>query len=138
MKRLRLLSRGEFAGEFAICGKDVDGHQYEYSIGDYLELTLLAEPVYTLGVAIIPDGQGGTKEVPVTHFLLCIQFSSEIQSFDCDLFCLPNRTSQHWRKCLAVGKTHIVKSLECHYMGHTWCVPEIDGHKPMFGKVEHQ
>lgn len=124
---LSLPSRGEHIGEFVICDGDKS-----YPIGDYIKVTLTSQP-YDTGERVLVE----EKIFPVLEFPLTIQFSRELEPFECVLRRVPGRITRHWNECLEVGKIQTIRAIKRSIREFTYWIPEIDGYRPgIFGKVK--
>ncbi len=117
MNKLRLISKGFFAGQFI-----VTTNTESFSIGDYIEVNSLQIPYI---------------ENRIWCFPLLITFSSMSEEMEVKLLIPSGRQQQHWKECLKVGTSNVVRPAKFEFKKFVGYMPVINGWRPgMFGKVE--
>lgn len=110
LNQVSLWSKDPFAGQFVVRQVEAGGQARQYSIGDYLELTLRASPYTQLDPLYVIKG---TIYIPCVHFPVNIQFSSECNSFESEFIKSQGWIADFWKTHLIPDVVHTIRALRC-------------------------
>jgi len=118
---MRICREGHFESEFLL---ELDDQTL--SLGDYIEVIPLGQPVYT-GEDF--DAYGGRK-LSVYQLPLNVVTSCLTEPIECFVKGPLTITMRHWIDSLEIGVKSTVVGVRFTHGEHVWYMPKIDGNLP--------